>query len=304
MKARALCLVLAIVWATSASAASATTIVVPYGPAPTSFGELTVPAGAGPFPVVVWVHGGCWRADRGSTASFRAMAKDLEAHGIATWNIEYRRVGNAGGGWPGTFEDLGEAVDLLTNLAEKHPLNLRRVVLAGHSSGGHFAAWLATRRQLPASSEIRGKPQINFAGLVLADAFIDPLVIDSKGADGKLYCDEPLLERLVGGTPEAQPQRLHEISPLQWLPWGVPQEYVVSSRRYPVTPSRPLADGRTTMTMADYPALARASGDRINVEIIDDAEHASFTQAGTLAFGALERALLRAATADSKVGAR
>jgi hypothetical protein len=106
----------------------------------------------------------------------------------------------------------------------------------------------------------------------MADAFIDPLVIDSRGVDGSLYCDDPVLERLVGGRPEARTEQLREISPIAWLPWDIRQEYVVSSRRYPVTPPRPLADGRTTMLMPDYPALARAE---------------------TEAFAAVRRAVLR-----------
>jgi acetyl esterase/lipase len=273
---------------------SAEPTTIKYGPEATSYGELQLPdAKTGPFPVAVLIHGGCWRSDRGSTASFRAMANALAAEGAATWNIEFRRVGHDGGGWPGTFHDLGNAVDQLSKLAQQHPLDLNRIVLVGHSSGGHFAAWLATRKKLPKTSELRGEPAVDLRGVVLADAFIDPMVIDSKGVDGTLYCDDPVLERLVGGRPEARAQQLREISPLAWLPWGTRQEYVVSSRRYPVTPPRPLADGRTTMAMLDYPALARAAGDSVNVDIVEDAGHGDFTKAETAAFEAVRRAALR-----------
>lgn len=278
--------------ATAVRAAEPTTIK--YGTEPTSFGELQLPdSKAGPFAVAVLIHGGCWRSDRGSTESFRAMANALVADGIATWNIEFRRVGHDGGGWPGTFVDLGKAVDLLAKLSREHPLDLSRIVLVGHSSGGHFAAWLATRKQLPRTSAIRGEPSIDVRGVVMADAFIDPLVIDSKGVDGKIYCDDPLLDRLVGGPAAKRKEQLREISPIAWLPWGTRQEYVVSSRRYPVTPPRPLADGRTTMTMPDYPALARVAGDAINVDIVEDAGHGDFTKADTAAFAAVRRAALR-----------
>ena len=264
-----------------------------YGSQPTSFGELQVPDGTGPYAVAVLIHGGCWRSDRGSTVSFRALADALEDAGIASWNIEYRRVGHDGGGWPGTFRDLADAVDMLPKLAHEHPLDLDRIFLVGHSSGGHFAAWLATRKVLPVTSEIRGEPAIDIAGVVLADAYIDPLVIDSTGVNGSLYCDDPLLERLIGGSPDDHADRLREFSPMAWLPWGLPQEYIVSSRRYPVTPHRPLADGRTTMKMLDYPALARAAGDDINVEIVDDADHFDFVKGGTAAWEAVRRAVIR-----------
>ncbi len=295
MKCRVLLVTLILGWAGVAAAAqSEEATTIKYGPEPTSFGELQLPTSkAGPFPVAVLIHGGCWRSENGSTASFRALANRLAADGIAAWNIEYRRVGHDGGGWPGTFLDLGNAVDLLPKVSQQHPLDLTRIILVGHSSGGHFAAWLAARKRLPKTSAIRGEPAVDFRGVVLADAFIDPLVIDSKGADGALYCREPVLERLIGGPTDARAEHLRQISPIAWLPWGVPQEYVISSRRYPVTPPRPLADGRTTMVMQDYPALARAAGDTINVEIIKDAGHGDFTKAQTEAFEAVHHAVVR-----------
>jgi acetyl esterase/lipase len=287
---------IALAWSglsTSAQPAASTTTIA-YGSEPTSFGELKLPGGGnGPFPVAVLIHGGCWRSASGSTESFRALADALAADGIATWNVEYRRVGHEGGGWPGTFLDLGKAVDLLPKLSREHPLDLDRIILVGHSSGGHFAAWLATRKHLPEKSAIRSEPAVGLMGIVLLDAFIDPLVIDSKGVDGALYCSEPVLERLIGGPPETRAEQLREISPLAWLPWKIPQEYVVSSRRYPVTPPRPLADGRTTMAMPDYPALARAAGDTINVELIENADHMDFMKANTAAFKAVQRAVVR-----------
>jgi len=278
----------------SSAATAAEPATIKYGSEPTSVGELYVPAAQkGPFPVAVLIHGGCWRSGRGSLESFRAMANVLAAEGIAAWNIEFRHVGNDGGGWPGTFLDLGKAVDLLPRLSQQYALDLNKIVLVGHSSGGHFAAWLATRKLLPKTSAIRGEPAVDLHGVVLADAFIDPLVIDSKGVDGKLYCGDPVLGQLIGGLPEARAEQLRQISPIAWLPWGVAQEYVVSSRRYPVTPPRPLADGRTTMAMPDYPALARAAGDNINVDIINDAGHGDFTKANTEAFAAVHRAVTR-----------
>jgi len=78
---------------------------IAYGSDPLEFGELRVPAGRGPHPVVVIVHGGCWSAKLGNLDA-RAVSLDLlhplaaafAEMGIATWNLEYRRLGNAGGG--------------------------------------------------------------------------------------------------------------------------------------------------------------------------------------------------------------
>jgi hypothetical protein len=103
-----------------------------------------------------------------------------------------------GGGWPGAFLDLGKAVDLLPKLSREHPPDLSRIVLVGHSSGERCAAWLA----------------VDFYRMVLADTYMDALVIDSKGGDGTLYCDDPLLDPLVGGRPGTRAEELRQISPL------------------------------------------------------------------------------------------
>lgn len=267
---------------------------ISYGPEPTSHGELLLPDGPGPFPVVMLIHGGCWLAQLGAMEDYRTMAELLTRDGIATWNIEYRRVGHDGGGWPGTFLDLGKALDHLDVLGRDYPLDIARTIALGHSSGGHFAAWLAIRDQLPASSDIKGDARVSLAGAVLADAFIDPRVMDSTGLDGALFCGEPVLARLLGAEAHTAPKRLAEISPLNWLPWGIPQHYVVSSRRYPVTRARALADGRTTMAMPDYPSLTREAGDDCGLSIIEAAGHFDFVAApASAAFIASHQAVLR-----------
>ena len=146
---------------------------------------------------------------------------------------------------------------------------------------------------LPSDSKIRGELHVHLAGVVISDAFIDPRVVGSRGVDGKIYCGEPILERLVGGNPETHPEQLRQISPLEWLPWGIPQEYVVSSLRYPVNPPRPLAGGWTTMVMPDYPELADNAGDEINVVIIADAEHLGFYFPGNDSYDEVMTAVLR-----------
>ena len=69
-----------------------------YGPHPDQFLELTLPAGTGPAPVAVVLHGGFWRATHGVELA-RPLAADLAATGLAAVAVEYRRVGS-GGGWP------------------------------------------------------------------------------------------------------------------------------------------------------------------------------------------------------------
>jgi len=117
---------------------------IAYGSAPTQFGELWVPPGPGPHPVAVVIHGGCWSAEYGE-AHIRPVCAALARAGVAAWCLEYRRVGDEGGGWPGTFEDVARGADHLRAIAPAHGLDLQRVVAVGHSAGGHLALWLAGR---------------------------------------------------------------------------------------------------------------------------------------------------------------
>jgi acetyl esterase/lipase len=111
---------------------------VTYGADANQFAELRVPSGAGPHPVVVLVHGGCFKT-YGSFADLAPMGDALKARGIATLNVEYRRVDQAGGGWPNTYLDVGNAVDRVRSLAKEYRLDVSRVVIVGHSAGGHLA---------------------------------------------------------------------------------------------------------------------------------------------------------------------
>src|SRR5262245_2297950 len=110
----------------SASAEGA--IRIAYGSGPSQFGELWLPVQAGgSLPVVVLVHGGCWQSSYGRDL-MDPLAKDLSSRGFAVWNIEYRRLGETGGGYPGTFSDVAQAFDALRTVAQRYPLNLAKIV--------------------------------------------------------------------------------------------------------------------------------------------------------------------------------
>src|SRR2546429_1805107 len=106
---------------------------VPYGSDPNQFGELRVPKTGGPFPVVVNIHGGFWRAKYDLRHAGHLCAALTKA-GIATVNLEYRRIGNPGGSWPGSLQDIEAAPRFLPELAKKHKLDVGRLVVAGHSA--------------------------------------------------------------------------------------------------------------------------------------------------------------------------
>lgn len=181
-----------------------------YGPDPSQFAELTLPAGDGPFPVVVVVHGGFWRSAYDLSLG-RPLAADLVARGYAAWNVEYRRVGN-GGGWPTTFEDVAAAIDRLAGLDAS--LDLDRVLGLGHSAGGHLAVWAAARPGLPPGAP-GADPAVRLTGVVSQAGVLDL----RRAAAEKLGAGAT--QEFLGGSPADQPTRYDVASPVQRVPIGV-----------------------------------------------------------------------------------
>ena len=115
---------------------------VAYGADPNQFLEVRLPRTKGPHSVLLNVHGGYWRP-KYDLAHAGHLCEALRGAGIATFNIEYRRVGNAGGGWPGTFEDIRSAYRFVRQDHSRFHLDLDRLVVMGHSAGGQLALCLA-----------------------------------------------------------------------------------------------------------------------------------------------------------------
>jgi acetyl esterase/lipase len=118
---------------------------VAYGPEPLQFGDLRLPAGAGPFPLAVVIHGGYWQATYNLIHTGH-LCIALAETGIASWNLEYRCVGVPGGEWPAAGEDADLALSHLPELPFEHD---GRTVLVGHSAGGQLALWAAKHAHLP-----------------------------------------------------------------------------------------------------------------------------------------------------------
>src|SRR5437762_14203815 len=123
-----------------------------YGPDPNHFGDLRLPAGAGPHPVAIVLHGGFWRA-RYDLLHIGHLCAALTARGIAAWSLEYRRVGQPRGGWPGTFEDVKSGAAMVSQLPELDP---QRAISLGHSAGGHLALYLAAERAVRGAVSLAG----------------------------------------------------------------------------------------------------------------------------------------------------
>lgn len=129
-----------------------------YGPLDSQIGDLMLPAGEGPHPVALLIHGGFWR-DGYYRDSMHGLAADLAKKGIAVWNVEYRRVGESGGGFPESHQDVLLALNHLQNLATHYPLDLERVVVAGHSAGAYLSMWASSIPEGPLT-ELMPIPQV------------------------------------------------------------------------------------------------------------------------------------------------
>src|SRR5215472_10813644 len=138
---------------------------IPYGTDQNQFADLRLPENARAVPVVVVIHGGCW-AEYADVTYSAPLATALTREGWATWNVEYRRVHQDGGGWPGTFIDAARGIDALREAANKYPLDAMRVVAIGHSVGGQLALWHAARRGLPKESAVYVADPLPVAGAI------------------------------------------------------------------------------------------------------------------------------------------
>ena len=200
-----------------------------YGTEDLQFGDLYLPKQSSPHPIVILIHGGYWRAQYGLDL-MNGLAVDLAKRGYASWNIEYRRVGNIGGGWPGTFQDVATATDYLRDIAQFYGLDLKKVVPIGHSAGGHLAFWLAARPRIPMfskNSPLSGSQLASNNGetttpLGLTGTISLAGVVDLEMA-WKLHLSNDAVVELLGGTFVDVPERYAIASPAALLPLGVPQ---------------------------------------------------------------------------------
>jgi len=236
---------------------------LPYGNLPLQFGDLWLPSGMKRRPLLVFVHGGWWNSayDLGY-ASF--LCEAMRAQGVAVWSLEYRRVGDNGGGWPGTMRDVAAGMDHVVKLAETFPINTMRVIAAGHSAGGQLAFWLAGRHHVPHESVLATPaPNLALKGAVALAGAIDLKVTIELGGFFSFSNGDPAVRALMGGSPEDVPERYAAADPGELLPLGVPQILVQGSKDDQIPAALPLR----------WQQNAKRQGDPVEVKIVPDADH-------------------------------
>lgn len=182
--------------------------VIRYGRHPSQFAELRRAASQRAAPVVLCIHGGFWKSeyDLNHLGHFCAA---LSRQGVCTLSLEYRRLGETGGGFPRTLEDIALAARELPRLTTDENLDWNQVTVTGHSAGGHLALWLAGERLLPGLRR------------VVALAPVTDLVEAHR-----LRLSQGVVERFMGGSPQVLPDAYRQTSPLTRLPLGVEQVLV------------------------------------------------------------------------------
>jgi acetyl esterase/lipase len=228
-----------------------------YGPQKLQFADLYQPSTQGPHPVVILLHGGFWRSAYGLDL-MHPLAENLAAQGIAAYNVEYRRVGDSGGGWPGTLQDVAAATDYLRTIAPQYQLDLDHVLPVGHSAGGHLALWLAARHKLP----LTGPLSTEQTSLSLLAAISLAGAMDLEQVWQQHLGNDAVAE-LLGGTPQQVPERYQTASPAALLPLGLPQVLVHGTR-----------DDRVPLNISQgYAHKATAAGDTIELIELPGTDH-------------------------------
>ncbi|WP_241997351.1 alpha/beta hydrolase [Rhodococcus sp. SMB37] len=251
------------------------TMRVSYGEDADNYGILHLPDGDGPHPVVVMVHGGGWLEDH-DLSYFEPLSRSLADDGVAVWNIEYRRVDGTGG-WPITLADADDATEALATSVQDAAggsLDLDRVHLAGHSAGGHLAAWIAGRHTLPADAP-GAQPLIRPQSATIMAGVFDLSLAATAGHDG-------FVRGLLDGMPEDHPDRYAIASPIEHLPVGLAVTAVHGTADQTVDP----------VQSRSYVAASQASGDPAELHLLEGFGHGDFGNVDSPAWGAAKQIIL------------
>ena len=187
---------------------SAPNEVVPYGAGEHQFAEYWHPGTLEPA-LVILIHGGCWSNEYGLD-HIRALASKLKGSGYAVWSTEYRRVGDVGGGWPGTFEDIADSLNYTDKLSN---INQHAKFVMGHSAGGHLALWVAAAGHLPLESPLGKRMKTQIQGAI----GLAPIADLAAYSLGDNSC-EVVTEKLMGGSAIDLAERYALGSPSALLP--------------------------------------------------------------------------------------
>ncbi len=253
---------------------------IAYGTAPQQVVESFEPAGAGPFPVVVLIHGGCFLNAYEGMPQLRGMAGALAAKGIAVFSVDYRGLDTPGGGYPGTFLDIRAALDLIQAQAAQRHLDTHRLAIVGHSAGGVLGLWAAGRARLPTTSPLHEPHPLAIPHVVALGAAGDVRAL------GQLWKTRCTLDgdQLTGPPTPARPDVYADTSPIALTPNGSDTLFINGDHDTILTPRE----------SADYAAQVRERGDAADTLVLPDASHFDEVAVTSASWPRVEAAILKA----------
>ena len=191
---------------------------ISYDEGPSQWIDIFRPVEPASSAVIILVHGGCWSA-AASAETTSPNAAELAVNGVTVCNVEYRRIGEPGGGFPGTFHDVAKAAETLRARALELQLDLSRVIVVGHSAGAHLALWMASRAKLPTGSPLHVADPLKIHSVV---AIAGPGDLRNHARLMGITCAGlSRLDQLVGEPTPSRPDPLADTSPFDLLPTGV-----------------------------------------------------------------------------------
>jgi acetyl esterase/lipase len=251
---------------------------IAYGASPVQVVDLFLPKGRGPHPVVVLIHGGCYLAEYQGLPQTSGIAADLAQRGYAVWNVEYRKLGEPGAGYPGTFLDVADAVDRIRAEASRYHLDTAKVVALGHSAGGHLALWAAARHRLPRSSSLWRADPLPIRAVVSLGG-----IGDLKG-QGDVFagaCGPEPIPTIIGKAIRENPYA--DTSPAELLPLGARVVMISGAFDHVMPP----------FTGRAFVQKLRKAGDSADVMAIPDAGHFDVVMPTTKAWKTVAATLAR-----------
>lgn len=236
---------------------------VRYGPEPEQFADLYFARNKSQAPLAINIHGGFWRA-RYDLAHASHLCAALAARGMNTVNLEYRRAGSPGGGWPRTFEDIRNAYRYLLQDAPKWDIESAPAVVLGHSAGGQLALCLAAHEKSVGNC-------VSLAG-----------VLDLRRA-WELHLSDDAVVEYLGGTPEQVPEHYREASPME-LAMSKAGQLIVHGLSDDVVPPA---------ISRDYAAAKKKRGEAVELFLLPQAGHFELIDPASQAFPIVAEAVLR-----------
>lgn len=233
-----------------------------YGTDPNQFGDLRLPKSTKPAPVLLNIHGGYWRA-RYDLLHAGHLCAALTKKGLVTYNVEYRRVGNPGGGWPSTFEDIGNAYRFIKQIAPRYRLDPDTIIVMGHSAGGQLALCLAAHE--PSVAGV-----VSLAGVVDLQRAYD------------LHLSHDAVVEFLGGKPAEVADHYQDADPMRLNISQCRQNLILGSADVDVPPD----------FSRDYVSKKKKTNEKVELVEIAKADHFDLIDPRSAAWALVEKAAL------------